>query len=100
MKVVWEMIPTSAIYSVLIFPRVCRVTETRLPSMLSTSRGTADYKWIRPRIHTGYSRLISLNGLAGGMRPGPLGGAIVSGPLGLIALGLPRSVQYLCMFRI
>ena len=54
--------------------------ETRLSSTLSTSRGTANYTWIRPRIHTGYSRLISSNGLARGMRPCPLGGAIVSRP--------------------
>ena len=54
--------------------------ETSLPSTLSTSRGTADYAWIRSRIHTGHSRLISSNGPARGMRPCPLGGAIVSGP--------------------
>ena len=53
--------------------------ETSLPSTLSTSRGTVDYAWIRSRIHTGHSRLISSNGLARGMRPCPLGGAIVFG---------------------
>ena len=54
--------------------------ETSLPSTLSTSRGTVDYTWIRSRIHTGHSRLISSNGPAQGMKPCPLGGAIVSGP--------------------
>ena len=36
--------------------------ETSLPSILSTSRGTADYAWIRSR-HTGHLRLPSSNGL-------------------------------------
>ena len=54
--------------------------ETRLPSTLSTSRGTADYAWIRSTRHIGHSRLISSNGPAQGMRPCPLGGAIASGP--------------------
>ena len=54
--------------------------ETSLSSTLSTSRGTVDYAWIRSRIHTGHSRLISSNGPTRGMRPCPLGGAIMSGP--------------------
>ena len=54
--------------------------ETSFSSTLSTSRGTADYAWIRSRIHTGHSRLISSNGPTRGIRPYPLGGAIVSGP--------------------
>ena len=36
--------------------------ERSLPSTLSTSRGMADYAWIRSKIHTGHSRLISSNG--------------------------------------
>ena len=54
--------------------------ETRLPSTLSTSRGTTDYAWIRSTRHTGHSRLISSNGPARGMTPCPLGGAIASRP--------------------
>ena len=54
--------------------------ETSLSSTLSTSWGTVDYAWIRSRIHTGHSRLISLNGPTRGIRPCPLGGAIVSKP--------------------
>ena len=51
-----------------------------LLSTLSTSRGTVDYAWIRLTRHIGHSRLISSNGPARGIRPCPLGGAIVSGP--------------------
>ena len=54
--------------------------ETSLLSTLSTSRGTVDYAWIRLTRHIGHSRLISSNGPARGIRPCPLGGAIVSGP--------------------
>ena len=54
--------------------------ETRLLSTLSTSRGTADYAWIRSTRPTGHSRLISSNGPVRGMRPCPLGGAITFGP--------------------
>ena len=36
--------------------------ETSLPSILSTSRGTIDYAWIRLRRHIGHLRLTSLNG--------------------------------------
>ena len=53
---------------------------TRLPSTLSTSRGTADYAWIRLTRHTGHLRLISSNGPARGIRPCPFGGAIASRP--------------------
>ena len=35
--------------------------ETSLPSILSTSRGTIDYAWIRLRRHTGHLRLTSSN---------------------------------------
>ena len=53
--------------------------ETSLPSILSTSRGTVDYAWIRSRRHTGHLRLTFSNGPAPSMRPCPLGGAIVPG---------------------
>ena len=53
--------------------------ETSLPSIFSTSRGTANYAWIRSRRHTGHLRLTSSNGPAPGMRPCPLSGAIVPG---------------------
>ena len=36
--------------------------ETSLPSILSTSRGTTNYAWIRLRRHTGHLRLTSSNG--------------------------------------
>ena len=54
--------------------------ETSLSSMLSTSWGTAGYAWIGSRRHTKHLRLISSNGPTRGMRPCPLGGAIVLGP--------------------
>ena len=38
--------------------------ETSLPSIFSTSRGMADYAWIRTRRHTGHLRLTSSNGPA------------------------------------
>ena len=38
--------------------------ETSFPSILSTSRGTTDYAWIRLRRHTGHLRLTSSNGPA------------------------------------
>ena len=36
--------------------------ETSLPSILSTSRGTINYAWIRLRRHTRHLRLTSSNG--------------------------------------
>ena len=38
--------------------------ETTLPSIFFTSRGTADYAWIRSRRHAGHLRLTSSNGPA------------------------------------
>ena len=37
--------------------------ETMSPSIFATSRGTADYAWIRMRRHVGHLRLLSSNGL-------------------------------------
>ena len=54
--------------------------ETSLPSILSTSRGTIDYAWIRLRRHTGHLRLTSSNRPTWGIKLCPWGGAIVLGP--------------------
>ena len=37
--------------------------ETMSPSIFATSRGMADYTWIRTRRHVGHLRLLSSNGL-------------------------------------
>ena len=54
--------------------------ETSILSILSTSRGTIGYAWIRSRRHTGHLWLTSSNGPVRGLRLSPLGGATVLGP--------------------
>ena len=81
MRVVLEMIPNSANMFGIDTPKdLPSYRETMSPSMFATSRGMADYAWIRTRRHASHLRLLSSNGPVWSMRLGSCGDAIMFGP--------------------
>ena len=51
-----------------------------MPSMVTTSRGTVDWVWVRTRGDVNYLGSLCPNGPRGGMRPGSYDDAIMFGP--------------------
>ena len=80
MRVALEMVPTSADVLGIDTPKgLPSYREIVMLSMVTTSRGTVDWVWVRMRGDV--SLLTSLtNGPMGGMRPSPCDDAIMFGP--------------------
>ena len=76
-----EMVSTSA--DVLDFDSPKGLPSYRefvMLSMVTTSRGTVDWVWVRTRGDVSLLRSLCPNGPRGGIRPGPCDDAIMSGP--------------------
>ena len=76
-----EMVSTSADVLGIDTPKdLPSYRETVMMSMVTTSRGTVDWVWVRTRGDVSYLGSPYPNGLRGAMRPGPCDDAIMFGP--------------------
>ena len=81
MRVALEIVPTSADVLGIDTPKdLPSYRETIMPRMVTTSRGTVDWVWVRMRGDVSYLRSLCPNRPRGGMRPGPCDDAIMFGP--------------------
>ena len=81
MKVALEMVPTSADMLGIDTPKdLSSYRETVMMSMVTTSRGTVDWVWVRTRGDVSYLGSPCPNGPRGAMRPSPCDDAIMFGP--------------------
>ena len=81
MRVALEMVPTSADVLGIDTPKgLLSYQEIVMLSMVTTSRGTVDWVWVRTRGDVSLLRSLCPNGPRGGIRTGPCDDAIMFGP--------------------
>ena len=81
MRVTLEMAPTSADVLGIDTPKdLPSYRETVMPIMVTTSRGTVDWVWVRMRGDVSYLGSLCPNGPRGGIRPSPCDDAIMFVP--------------------